>query len=210
MLKITKYPQSCALIEEGDRRILIDSGNFVAEKYNFEDFLPLDGVLVTHLHEDHADKGLLRGFQDRGIRLIANQATAEYLPELDFEVVEDGQEFVVGDFQVRVHELPHCLMVDGSAGPQNSGFIINDKFFHPGDGVETDGVKVEVVAVPIAGPDVSSHDAFKFIQSVGARVAIPVHYDFFLNDPEFFKQMVGKFDGAIDVIVLADGESTHI
>lgn len=207
MLKITKYPQSCVLIDEGGRRILIDPGNFVAEKYSIEDFLPLDGVLVTHLHEDHADKGLLEGFQSAGVRLIANRATVEYLPDLNFEIVEDGRELAVGGFQVRVHELPHCLMVDGSAGPQNSGFIINEKFFHPGDGVETDGVKVEVVAVPIAGPDVSSHDAFKFIQSVGARAAIPVHYSFFLNDPEFFKMMVGKFDDVVDVIVLANGKS---
>ena len=41
------------MIEEGDKKILIDPGNFTFEKYSVNDFPTLDGVLITHPHFDH-------------------------------------------------------------------------------------------------------------------------------------------------------------
>lgn len=206
-MKITKYPQSCLLLEKDDKRILIDPGNFVAEKYQAEDFLPLDGVLVTHRHADHADAGLLGDLAEAGVRIVTNADTAGVLAGITTEVIEDGSEIKLGGFKVQAHELPHCLMVDGSAGPPNTGFIINDTFFHPGDGVSTSGVAVQVAAVPIAGPDVSPHDAYEFIESLGVQTVIPIHYNFFIADPDFFKKIVAGFDGKVSIVPLQDGEA---
>lgn len=206
-MKITKYPQSCLLLEKDGSRILIDPGNFVASKYVAEDFLPLDGVLVTHEHPDHADIGLLGALADAGLTIVTNESTASVLGDMSTQVVQDGEEMEMGGFNVKVHELPHCLMVDGSKGPQNTGFIFDGKFFHPGDGVYTTGVKVGAAAVPIAGPDVSPHDAYVFIESVEAKLVIPVHYDYFIADPEFFMQTVARFGGDVQVAPLQDGEA---
>lgn len=209
-MKITKYPQSCLLLEKSGRRVLIDPGNFVAKKYKAEDFLPLDGVLVTHEHADHADKGLLRAFKEAGVRVVVNASMAEILEGIKTEVIEDGDEFELGGFEVKAHELPHCLMMDGSQGPQNTGYILDDTFFHPGDGVKISGVAVRAAAVPIAGPDVSPHDAYAFMESLGAETIIPVHYDFFIADPEFFKKMAARFDGRVRVAALGVGESLEL
>lgn len=209
-MRITKYPQSCLLLEKDGGRVLIDPGSFVAEKYAAEDFLPLDGVLVTHEHADHADEGLLTALAKADVRIVTNASTADVLSDITTEVVEDGSEIELGGFSVRAHELPHCLMVDGSEGPQNTGFIIDGTFFHPGDGVSTTGVSVDAAAVPIAGPDVSPHDSYAFTQSLGAQIVIPVHYDFFVNDPEFFRQTVARFDGNVNVVPLGDGDSIEL
>ncbi len=209
-VKITKYPQSCLLIEKEGGRLLIDPGNFAAETYSAEEFLPLDGVLVTHLHPDHADRALLGAFGAAGVRIVANAATAEAFLDINIEVVEDGSDIEIADFHVKAHELPHCLMVDGSKGPQNTGFIIDETFFHPGDGVDTTGVTVGAAAVPISGPDVSPHDAYSFLRSHGFKTAIPVHYDYFIADPDFFKKVVASFTSDVTVVPLRDGESTDV
>lgn len=209
-MKITKYPQSCLLLEKNEKRILIDPGNFVAEKYKPKDFLPLDGVLITHRHADHADSSFINELAKAGVTIIANRDTTEFLGEAVSEIIDDGGELELGGFKVRAHELAHCLMVDGTSGPQNTGYIIDEIFFHPGDGVKTAGVEVQAAAIPIAGPDVSPHDSYAFIESLGAQIVIPVHYDYFVNDPEFFKQTVARFNKEINVAVLKNGESLDV
>jgi L-ascorbate metabolism protein UlaG (beta-lactamase superfamily) len=123
--------------------------------------------------------------------------------------VESGSGFELAGFNIMPHDLPHCAMPDGSAGPQNTGYIIDDNFFHPGDGVETEDVHVDHVALPIAGPSISFYEAFKFAKSVGAKKIIPIHYDnsgLFPGNPHGFAQV---FKDA-EVIVLEDGESVEL
>lgn len=206
-MRITKYPQSCLLLEKDDKRLLIDPGNFAAAKYAAEDFLPLDGVLVTHEHADHADIGLLGALADAGVKIVTNKSTAGVLGEIAADTIDDGIEMEIGGFTVQAHELPHCLMVDGSEGPQNTGFIIDSTFFHSGDGVSTSGVSVDVAAIPIAGPDISIHDAYAFIESLGAQIVIPMHYDSYVVDPEFFQQNVARFDSEVNIAPIKDGEA---
>ena len=198
------------MLEKEGKRILIDPGNFVAQKYKAQDFLPLDGVLVTHRHADHADPTLIGALAGAGVTVIANQDTTDSLGEIVSEIIDDGGELELGGFKIIAHQLAHCLMVDGTAGPQNTGYIIDDIFFHPGDGVKTAGVEVLAASVPIAGPDISPRDSFAFIQSIGAKTVIPVHYDYFPANPDFFKQTVGRFDKEIVVKPLADGDSIEI
>lgn len=209
-MKITKYPQSCLLLEKDGSRILIDPGSFAASKYSAQDFLPLDGVLVTHEHGDHADSTLLEAFAAASVRIVANESVAQKLADIQIELIEDHGDIQVGYFSIRAHELPHCLMVDGSEGPQNTGFIIDEQFFHPGDGISTEGVNVKVAAIPIAGPDVSPHDAYAFIESLGVKTVIPVHYHYFIADPDFFKQVVTRFNGQVQVVPLQDGEAIRL
>ena len=55
-MKITRYYQSCLLVEEGSARILIDPSGAEAER--FDSFGKLDAVLYTHEHSDHFDPDL--------------------------------------------------------------------------------------------------------------------------------------------------------
>jgi L-ascorbate metabolism protein UlaG (beta-lactamase superfamily) len=54
-MKITKYPQSCLLLEKNGQRIVIDPGKFFAEKYSFAELGEISAVLYTHRHGDHLD-----------------------------------------------------------------------------------------------------------------------------------------------------------
>lgn len=206
-MKITKYPQSCLLVESGAARILIDPGSFVAQKYQADEFGPIDAVLLTHEHSDHVHAQLIGAVQVNAKRVIANRSTANVLGELVTEVVEDGNVFQVGEMKITARELPHVAMIDGSPGPQNTGYVIDDVLFHPGDGIKIDDVNVSVGAIPVAGPDISPRDAYELAMSIGCKVMIPIHFDYFREDPGVIVQQVAAKGSPFQVIALHDGES---
>lgn len=206
-MKITKYYQSCLLIEDGNARILIDpSAN---EAPRIEEFGHLDAVLYTHEHNDHFDPGLAQQFQSRGVALYSNASTARLMRALPV-IVKNEQEFVVNQLAIKAIELPHSLMPDGSEGPQNTGYLLNGKLFHPGDGKETEGLQVENIALPITGPDISIMDAYAFARQVNARTAIAIHWHTFGANPELYARFTHVFNQPFELKVLEIGESTEL
>lgn len=200
-MKITRFFQSCLLIEDGSSRILIDPSG--QEKDRQQEFGQLDAVLYTHEHGDHFDAGLAAELAQKGATIFANVSTAKQI-QTDNTQVNDGQEFDINGLKVKAIELPHCLMVDGSAGPQNTGYLINDRFFHPGDGKELAGLAVEILAVPISGPDISLKDAYDFTMQLAAKQIVPIHYDFLGGNPDFLGQSLNKHGVKVHGLTIGD------
>lgn len=207
-MRITRYFQSCLLVEENGVRVLIDpSGN---EAGNLDKFGKLDAVLYTHEHADHFDAELAQTFVEQGIApLYANASTAKLIKASKTEV-NDGQGFEVRGLKIKALELAHCLMIDGSEGPQNTGYMINDRFFHAGDGKELAGLAAEILAVPIAGPDISFKDASDFAKQASAKTVIPIHYDFIGTNPEVFATFAGFFKQPFKIQVISPGQSAEV
>jgi L-ascorbate metabolism protein UlaG (beta-lactamase superfamily) len=202
-MKVTRYFQSCLLIEEGGVRILIDPSG---QDSDTEKFGKLDAVLYTHEHSDHFDKDMAREFLTGGVAVYANGSTAKHF-NTPPTIAVDGQEFDIKGVKVKIIELPHCLMSDGREGPQNSGFLVNQKLFHPGDGIALDGLQVDNLAVPITGPDISFKDARDFAIQLKAKTVIPIHYDYIGTKPEVFAALAGS---GLNIIALANAASTEL
>ena len=189
-MKITRYFQSCLLIEDGSARVLIDPS--VQEKERMGEFGKLDAVLYTHEHSDHFDADMAKTFVEQAMAPVYANASTAKLIEASNTQVKDGQEYDINGIKVKAIELPHCLMVDGSPSVQNTGYLINGKIFHPGDGKELAGLTVDTLAVPINGPDISLHDAFAFTMQVSAKQVIPIHYDYLGGNPDFLGSSLNK------------------
>jgi L-ascorbate metabolism protein UlaG (beta-lactamase superfamily) len=210
-MKITKYPQSCLIIENNNKRIIIDPGSFVSPKFSVEALLPVDAILITHEHQDHADPNLINELiRDKKIPVIANDSAQAVLGDCITKVVRDNETFEIEGFKITARELPHMDMVDGTKGPKNTGFVIDDIFFHPGDGIEINNLQVETAAVPLAGPDLSPKDVYGFIKELNVQTVIPIHYDAFPADPNFYQKMFQRMNLNTKFIILENGSSAEV
>lgn len=203
-MKVTRYFQSCLLIEDNGVRILIDP---CGQDKDIEKFGKLDAVLYTHEHMDHFDADVAEKFASGGADMYANASTAKQM-KTQPKVVNDGEEIGIKDLKVKAMELPHCLMIDGSTSVHNTGYLVNGRLFHPGDGKELAGLRAEILAVPLNGPDISPHDAFVFGQQVGAKQLIPIHYDFLGGNPDFFASTAEQH--GMKTNSLKQGESAEV
>ncbi len=76
IMKVTKYPQSCLVIEKDGKRAVIDPGSLVLPKYKASDILPIDLILITHEHQDHADPALIdQLLAAKKVPVVANAST---------------------------------------------------------------------------------------------------------------------------------------
>lgn len=207
-MKITKYPQSCLLIEKDGHRIVIDPGNFFAEKYSLNDLGSIEAVLYTHRHGDHADAGLFEKIKASNIPSYGNSDVVEVLGEGITEITS-GKVFQTAGFTILPHNIAHFKVDPAVDPPQNTGYIIDGNFFHPGDGHENNGVQVEHFAVPIAGPFSVVH-ATEFVKSVGAKKVIPIHYSNQARYPIDPSEFVKMASSVAEIILLEDGQSVDL
>lgn len=203
-MKVTKYPQSCLLVEGNEGRILIDPGNYALDVHSIEDFGRLDAVLYTHRHADHFDDRLVDQLREQGTAMYGNDDVTGLIGE-GCTTLADAEQIDVAGFTITARDLPHVEMVDGSPGPPNTGFLIDDRLFHPGDGIDIE-LQVDNLALPITGPSISFRDAYRFVERSQARQVVPIHYDAFIADPDRFAQ---NCDIA-KVLVLRNGESAEL
>jgi L-ascorbate metabolism protein UlaG (beta-lactamase superfamily) len=203
-MRLTKFPQSCLVLDKDGARIAIDPGSITMDRHSLTDLGPLDAVLYTHRHHDHFDERTASALLDQGVQLYGNADVGSLVEEM--AEVRDGERLDIAGFDVIPRDLPHVPMVDGATGPPNTGFLVDGELFHPGDGMELAGLVAPWLALPIAGPSISFRDAYVFAEAIGARAVVPIHYDFFLADPEQF----GRYCDVAEVIVLGPGESTEM
>lgn len=207
-MRVTRFPQSCLVVDVGDARIAIDPGSVVSANYALDDLGRLDAVLYTHRHPDHLDPQWARLLDERGVALYGNADVRALLVEEAEEPsrvteVRPGSAFHVNGIEVCPHAVPHVELIDGTPGPANTGYVIDGTLLHPGDGVTVDALQVPVVAAPIAGPSISFRDAYRLVQAVNAQAVLPIHHDVFLADPALFARLCDVAD-----VILAENATS--
>ena len=230
------------LLETGGARLLTDPvlGSRVGhirrrvEAPRMEDFLPLDGVLVSHAHADHLDPATLRRIS-RDCPVVAPQGCGTILRRRGFrEIIEvaAGERVSLGDIPIEAVPALH----DGRRYPFGRpraalGFLVGGpvRVYFAGDTdvfAEMDALagRVDVAALPVWGwgPRVprghlNPERAAQAAALVRPRVAIPIHWGTLaaigsqrrldpLEPPRAFARATARLAPEVEVRILMPGE----
>lgn len=174
-MRITKYDHACVLVEADGARILIDPGTFSP---GFERLTDLTAVLITHQHLDHVDVERLGSLlqRNRSAPVFSDPASAGMLSGSGIEAtpVLAGDTFDAG-LPVTVHGADHGLLHADVPVVPNVGYLVNGRFYHPGDSWTIPDAEVDLLCVPTAAPWITFADAIDFMRAVRPRTAVPIH-----------------------------------
>ncbi len=85
--------------------------------------------------------------------------------------------------------------------------MIAERFFHPGDAFHKPPKKVEILALPVAGPWMKLQEAIDYALTLKPKVCFPVHdgmLKFFGPVHALPKELLGR--GGVNFVVLEEGK----
>jgi L-ascorbate metabolism protein UlaG (beta-lactamase superfamily) len=176
-MRITKYLHSCLLVEEQDKTILIDPGQYTYQSkvFPFESVKKLDYLLITHEHNDHCFipfiQELLLKFPD--VTIISNDSVVTILQKENIEATTQTPDFIA------VEMVPHEDIVI-AVPPENIQFTLFNRLTHPGDSHHI-RITAPILALPLQAPWGSFADALKLAESLSPKLIIPIH-DWHIKD----------------------------
>jgi len=186
-MKITRFAQSCILIETSGKRILLDPGYIqYRESYPDNEWKNIDILLVTHKHADHchidAVKNILKNSKTR---FYTTREVADTYPEISPDIVKAGDVLNFDDIKAEVVNAVHGYIpfIKGNEVVENAGYIIDDgkhRVYQTSDTIcFKNNYRCDVLFVPVSdhrlvmGP----FEASLFTKETGAKLVIPFHYD---------------------------------
>lgn len=218
MLKFNFYGHACFQLDDGKYKVLFDpflTGNPQATIK--PDDVKADYLFVTHAHGDHIG--------DAYDILRNNNATAISIPEV-IDLVGDEVKTIGMNLGGTV-KLPFgfarmvpAMHSSGVGGGIACGFVVNiggKNIYFAGDTCLFSDMKligerdaIDYAILPIGGHfTMDSIDAAKAVKFLGAKNAIPVHYDTWQpieQSPEEFKKLVED----AQVYIVKPGESLEL
>jgi len=187
-MKITRFAQSCLLIEANGKRILVDPGYIqYKETYPENEWSDIDAILVTHKHTDHCHVDAIKEIvKNPKTKFYTSQEVADAFPELSPEIVKDGDVLTFDDVKVDVVKAVHGWVPPFRGGKEineNIAFIIDDsvnRIYQTSDTICFDNnYRCDAIFLPVVnhGIVMGPWDAALFAKDTGAKLVIPIHYD---------------------------------
>ena len=219
-MKITKFAQSCVLIETKGKRILVDPGYLEFDKSLLKKgWNDIDILLVTHKHGDHCyDDAIIEIVKNLKTEFYTTKETAKEHSKLNPKIIKQGDVLKFGSIKVTAVKMVHGYipLLKGREVKEGVGYIIDDgsnKLYLAGDIICFDNdYKCDVVFVPVCnhGVVMGPYEAALFAKETGAKLVLPYHYDN-LKYPTDLKQVKQQFEKQeLNYKILKIGESVTI
>src|SRR5580698_3288076 len=172
-MNITKLGHCALVLEEGGKKMLTDPGNFTIEAQ--EALVGLDVILISHEHADHMHMDSVKALvkTNPNVKLVSNSAVAKLLKEagIECEVVGDGGSAEVAGFKIEGFGKDHAEIYGQMGLVENTGYLVNEGFYFPGDNFHDPERPVTVLALPVAGPWMKISMAIDFAKTIKAKKA---------------------------------------
>ncbi len=215
-MKITKYPQSCLMIETNNKRILVDAGGLKYKEKYFDIWKQADIILLTHKHGDHVNYDVLKNI---GISIYSTLEVQNTYPELKINIIKENDNINLDSINIEVVKAVHGYnpnLKNGGEVFENVGYIIDDdktRLYITSDTIcFNNDYKADIVALPVTayGLTMSSYEASLFAKELGAKLVLPIHMDNekYPTNLEYMKKNFETFD--INYKVLEIEESLEV
>ncbi|WP_066519846.1 MBL fold metallo-hydrolase [Curtobacterium ammoniigenes] len=176
-MRVTKLEHACLIVTEGDAALVIDPGNYTRPV----DASGVVAVVITHEHPDHITSEQLRrilGTNPEAVVLgppgVASALRAE-VPDVAVDVIGDGALRTVGPFTLRFFGTKHERIHASVPLVDNTGVLINDRLFYPGDAYTNPGVPVDLLVCPVGAPWLKVGEMMDYVSSVAPARSMPTH-----------------------------------
>lgn len=217
-MKITKFPQSCLLLETKGKKILIDPGNLKYKEEYFPIWSNVDLILITHKHPDHCNAEVLEKL-GQTIKIYSTQEVQNAYQALPINVVKENDVLELDSIKIEVVHAIHGyqpLLKGGKEIYENVGYIIDDgqnRLYTTSDTIcFQNEYKADILCIPVTGHGVtmSAFEAALYAKEVGAILTLPIHMDnpAFPPDFKFIEEMFGKYE--VEYEVLENDETIEI
>lgn len=196
-MKITKFPQSCIIVETLGKKILIDPSTIKFEGNFLEDWKKADAVFATHKHGDHVYPKVVK---ELGLPFYSTSEVANAFPDLQTNIIKEGNIVYIGKIKVEVVKAVHGFISKAGEILENVGFIIDDgktRLYVTSDTVRFDNdYKADVLFADVTAFDASMNlwGATQTMQDVCAKLLIVAHQDTgrVMYDKDYIKTYLNK------------------
>jgi L-ascorbate metabolism protein UlaG (beta-lactamase superfamily) len=203
-MKITKYPQSCLLIETRGKKILVDPGVLKYKEEYFNVWNKADIILITHKHPDHCNSEVLENL-DKSIKIYSTNEVKMANPLLDIVIIKENDVIELENIKIEVVHAIHGyqpLLKGDKEIYENVGYIIDDgenRLYATSDTVcFKNEYKADILCAPVTGYGLtmSAFETSLYAKEVGAKITLPIHMDnpTFPPDFDFIEKMFNKYE----------------
>lgn len=108
-MKITRFAQSCILIETHNKRILVDPGNLqYKESYPENEWSNIDILLITHKHRDHCHIDAIQKItKNLKTNFYTTKEVADAYPGLSPKIIKAEDIIKFDDITIEVVKAVH-------------------------------------------------------------------------------------------------------
>ena len=185
-MKLTKFAQSCVMIETNNIKILIDPGVISSEEEK-ELWKNPDYVFITHKHSDHFDEDTFHNIKTESTKIYSSREVQNAFSKTKFEIVKEGDIIDLDKIKVEVVKAVHGYMPflthNNAEINENVGYIITvegRKLYFTSDSISfKNNYKCNIIFVPVCnhGLVMGPFEAAQFAKETKAEIVIPYHYD---------------------------------
>lgn len=175
-MKISKFGHCCLLLEEKGLRVLFDPGAYSSAQNTVKD---LHLILITHEHPDHLHAESLSKVlaNNPGVKVVTVGGVKKILDQgnIACEVLGGGQDTHFRGVHLAGFGKKHAEIYPTVPPVDNTGYLVAERFFYPGDAFTVPALPVEVLALPVAGPWMKLAEAIDYAKELKPKICFPVH-----------------------------------
>jgi hypothetical protein len=108
-------------------------------------------------------------FTNNGVGRLLSRASIQY------SLLEEGSSVSEKGVTIQAFGKKHAVILQELPLVDNTGYLISNRLFIPGDALTTPPVPVEILALPVAGPWLKLSEAVEYVKNVKPRFCFPVH-----------------------------------